>query len=91
MSTGYHSRFDGTTIITDDGRRFTLSDSCYLGGGKDGEVFRLDDQLAVKMYSTCPVSASLREKLITLCCAEGRLSCTRRVPFAACPTSRVQE
>jgi DNA-binding helix-hairpin-helix protein with protein kinase domain len=82
VSTGYHSSFDGATIITDDGRRFTLSDSCYLGGGKDGEVFRLDDRLAVKMYNTCPISSSLREKLMTLC--------AQKSDFHACVVSPLQ-
>ncbi len=63
----YQSRFDGARIVTDRGQRYTLSNSDYIGGGRDGEVFQLNSHLAVKMYSNNPIDSVLREKLLTLC------------------------
>lgn len=67
MSIRYQSSFDGATVISDGGRRYTLSNSNYLGGGKDGEVFRLDDEYAAKIYTDNPIPHALHEKLTILC------------------------
>jgi len=67
MSLTYQSKFDGVTIISDSGGVYTLSNAAYIDGGKDGEVFKLDKDVVVKMYPQYPIEASMREKLSTLC------------------------
>ncbi len=67
MSITYQSKFDGITIFDADGQRYTLTNSNYIDGGKDGEVFKLNNQFAVKMYPDYPINSSMSEKLSTLC------------------------
>ncbi|GEM_PF-6938096 len=71
MSITYQSKFDGVTIVTDSRQRYTLSNLAYIDGGKDGEVFKLNNQFAVKMYPEYPINSSMREKLSTLCGQRG--------------------
>lgn len=71
MSQAYESRFHGTVIATDSGQEYTLSNAAYRGGGLEGEVFQLDNRLAVKMY-TSDIGDQLREKLATLCAQRER-------------------
>ncbi len=66
MSTTYQSIFDGVTLVTDIGERYTLSNSDYIGSGKDGEIFKLNDNMAVKMYLEHPIKQNLLDKLTTL-------------------------
>jgi serine/threonine protein kinase len=66
MTITYQSHLDGVIAVTDSGKRYTLSNSNYLGGGKDGEVFRLDDEYAAKIYTENPIPHSLHEKLTIL-------------------------
>lgn len=67
MSITYQSRFDGLRIVTDEGQWFTLYNSNFVNGGGFGEVFKLDDDLVVKLYYDNPIKSTLREKLLTLC------------------------
>jgi serine/threonine protein kinase len=66
MSTTFQATFDGVILVTDVGERFTLSNDDYIGMGKDGEIFKLNDEKAVKIYFEHPIKKNLLDKLITL-------------------------
>ncbi len=73
MNTYQSHQFNGAVVITDCGKRITLSNDLFLGAGRDGEVFQVDEQYAVKMYFDNPICESLCEKLKLICSNKTRV------------------
>lgn len=68
-------RYAGSTVVTRAGKQFSLVESGFLRNGGEGEVYRVDDEHAVKVYLDQPVQSQYRSKLDTLCVlrAKGKL------------------
>lgn len=66
MDTTFKATFDGLTLVNEIGERYQLTNENYIGVGKDGEIFRINDDIAVKIYFEHPIKENLINKLKTL-------------------------
>lgn len=74
MTISHQPGFAGRSVITEGGERIALTGSNFVGLGGFGEVFKVTDTRAVKLYFDNPIQPQSREKLAILCAQSRELS-----------------